>query len=84
MGMLLAHLKDTPQPPSERSELSIPAELDALILECLAKSPEARPATARILRERLEACPTSRDWDDRKAAEWWQQHAPEYQQLLPA
>jgi hypothetical protein len=33
----------------------VPAELDALVQELLAKEPEGRPASAAVVRERLAA-----------------------------
>ena len=47
------HANATPVPPSQRSELEIPAELDRIILACLAKYPEDRPQTAAELSRRL-------------------------------
>ena len=47
------HLHCEPVPPSLRARASIPAELERLILSCLAKSPEARPRDAASLRAAL-------------------------------
>lgn len=46
------HLYDTAPSASACSERDVPAELDALIAECLRKSPTDRP-TARAMRDRL-------------------------------
>jgi eukaryotic-like serine/threonine-protein kinase len=43
------HLHTEPVPPSVRLDAEIPAELESLILSCLAKAPEARPASAAAL-----------------------------------
>src|SRR5207249_4257263 len=43
MALLLHHASTPPTPPSARTELSIPAALDQLILSCLAKDPAERP-----------------------------------------
>lgn len=50
------HLYSTPQSPSARLGSSIPADLEAVLLRCLAKDPDERPASARALLEALEAC----------------------------
>ncbi len=49
MGTLLAHAHHTPERLVERCpELGIPAALDRLLWECLAKVPEARPTAAEV------------------------------------
>jgi len=56
MAVLSKQVRDTPIAPAERRpELGIPPELDQLIMECLAKKPEARPRTATELGDRLAA-----------------------------
>ncbi len=83
MGMLMAHAQETPRPASERIELPVPAELDALLLACLEKDPAARPQSARALREGLERCEACREWDEARADRWWRDHAPDHQRLAP-
>jgi serine/threonine-protein kinase len=70
------HIHTPPAPPSSRSELPIPPELDALILECLAKGPDQRPANASALQSRLQAIPVATPWTRERAERWWSQHAP--------
>jgi serine/threonine-protein kinase len=65
------HVTATPVPPSKRTDNPIPADLEALILRCLAKSPAARPESAASLRRALDALPAYRDWDETAAAVWW-------------
>jgi serine/threonine protein kinase len=47
--MIARHLHDAPVPPSQRSELPVPAALDQLVLTCLAKKPQDRPPSAAAL-----------------------------------
>ena len=50
---ILKHLQQAPEPPSRASDRAIPSALDELVLACLAKQPEERPATAAVLSHRL-------------------------------
>lgn len=72
----LAHVQKTPVPPSERSELPIPAELEALVLRCLAKRPEERPQSGMELSRLLSGAGVPA-WTQDEAAEWWQTYLPE-------
>ena len=76
MAMAVAHSQAEPEPPSHRTELPIPASLDALILECLAKAPADRPPTAEILAQRLAALDDVPAWDRGRARDWWNLHHP--------
>ncbi|MEO8127050.1 MAG: serine/threonine-protein kinase [Bryobacteraceae bacterium] len=77
MAMMLAHAQEAPIPPSERTELPIPKELDRIILACLAKKPEDRPATAEALSRMLFACEGVGRWTQDDAEKWWQTNRPE-------
>ena len=61
--------------PSERTELPIPAQLEHLVLACLAKKPRDRPQTARQLAQSLDAI-DGMTWDERDAGRWWSLHHP--------
>lgn len=76
MAMALAHVRNQPVPPSERTEMEIPRELEHLILRCLAKDPESRPASARAISRELSQIAFPRVWDSPQAEEWWQIHRP--------
>ncbi len=75
--MVAHHLRTTPVPPSQRSELEIPASLDRVVLQCLAKAPADRPANARDLARTLANLDGFQPWDEERAARWWAAHAPE-------
>jgi hypothetical protein len=75
LQQLVKRLHDDPVPPSQRTELPIPRELDAIVMALLARDPAGRPSTARELYERLHALPIPR-WTDAQAAEWWQLRMP--------
>jgi serine/threonine protein kinase len=76
-GMMAAHIRDQAPPPSRRTELAVPPELDDLVLACLAKEPSDRPQTAQELRERLDAIPFAERWNQDRARAWWNTHAPD-------
>ena len=75
--MVAQHIRTPPVPPSQRSELRIPAELDQIILQCLAKDPADRPATAQQLAHMLGRVNGHEPWGEEHAARWWLNHAPE-------
>jgi serine/threonine-protein kinase len=69
------HLHTKPEPPSGRIDEPVPADLEALVLECLEKDPARRPTGARELRRRLEACAAFGGWSEEDARAWWEQNA---------
>jgi serine/threonine protein kinase len=75
--VMYQHANATPIPPSQRSELEIPRELDRVILACLAKLPEDRPQTAGELSRRLAAAVNGDGWTEEHAHRWWDRHHPE-------
>jgi eukaryotic-like serine/threonine-protein kinase len=74
--LFLQHAQAIPQPPSARTELPIPKELDAIVLACLAKDPADRPQSARDLARRLAAVRLKDEWTAELARAWWDAHQP--------
>ncbi len=74
--MLLAHADAAPVPPSERTELPVPACIDAAVLRCLAKDPADRFQTAMELRDALAGCDVGGSWSPQRADRWWDTHHP--------
>jgi len=55
---MFMHIQQEPVPPSQRTENPIPPALERLVLTCLAKQPEDRPASAADLAAGLSStCP---------------------------
>jgi DNA-binding NtrC family response regulator len=75
--MLLQHVQARPIPPSKRSELSIPKQLDTILMMCLEKDPAKRPASALQLDHQLAQVRCEAAWTNERAREWWETHAPE-------
>ena len=68
------HLHTAPVSPSRRSSSAVPPELEAVVLACLEKKPEERPASAAALLQQLEACDDANGWTVDDARAWWQEH----------
>jgi hypothetical protein len=66
-----------PIPPSKRSELSIPRQLETILMTCLEKDPANRPASALQLDQQLAQVRCEAAWTNERAREWWETHAPE-------
>jgi serine/threonine-protein kinase len=76
METVMMHVQRAPEPPSRRTALPIPAALERIVLDCLAKDPAARPQTADELSDRLAAVPLPVEWTPGRADEWWSAHPP--------
>ena len=76
MATILAHVNEAPLPPSSVSELPIPAALETVVLDCLAKDPADRPASAGELSTRLAAAVDCGTWTQERARLWWESHRP--------
>jgi hypothetical protein len=64
------HLHSPVVPPSQRRNQPVTPALEALVLACLAKDRDARPASAAEVGERLAAC-TVTPWTTANARTWW-------------
>ena len=82
METIIMRVHREPEPPSHRTELAIPAELESIVLDCLAKDPGGRPQTADELAARLAAVPLDPEWTDDRAREWWDRHRPAGDQVV--
>jgi DNA-binding NtrC family response regulator/putative methionine-R-sulfoxide reductase with GAF domain len=74
--MLVHHARTTPVPPSQVCELPIPRAIDEVVLRCLAKNPDDRPASALDLDAALSEIAFDRPWTQERAREWWDLHVP--------
>ena len=68
------HLATVPQPPSRVLGRAVPAELEAVLLSCLAKDPAQRPATAGAVERTLAAVLAAHPWTQEDARAWWSAH----------
>jgi serine/threonine-protein kinase len=77
MKLLVQHVQNPPLPPSQRTELAIPKDLDDLVLACLQKDPNDRPQDAAALFRLANDCRACNTWNDEVARHWWETHLPE-------
>ncbi len=80
MMLLLAHIQEPPAPLDQRAPGGVPRALKLCIMDCLAKSPDHRPQTARDLLARLAAAEAElaadEIWTEERAHAWWQKFQP--------
>jgi len=70
------HLHSKPVPPSERLGRPVPPAMEALIMKCLAKSPDERPANARELAAAVRELARDHAWTEDHARAWWRALGP--------
>ena len=78
------HLHTVPIRPSARLGKTVPEDIEGLIMMCLEKAPEARPESARALRQALESCKDSGSWTAEDAGAWWEEKADAIKTLMSA
>ncbi len=76
LDVLIAHARDEVVPPS-RFQADVPADLEKVILRCLAKNPADRFADAESLEKALADCAAAGQWTPADAAKWWRENEQE-------
>jgi eukaryotic-like serine/threonine-protein kinase len=71
LQIVARHIHTPPPSPSAISPVPIPAELEEVVIACLAKKPSDRPTTARELCDRLGQCGVE-PWSREDARVWWE------------
>jgi serine/threonine-protein kinase len=71
LQIISKHLGTAPVRPSERTGVGVPAALEQIVMDCLAKEPAARPQTVEDLAHRLAAVEVE-PWGEAEAKHWWQ------------
>ncbi|MBP9946059.1 MAG: serine/threonine protein kinase, partial [Vicinamibacteria bacterium] len=74
LKMIASHLQSKPVPPSRRAGVSVPPALEDLLMRCLEKDPEKRPAGADEVGLALKSMAVD-PWTQAEAMAWWQVHA---------
>jgi serine/threonine-protein kinase len=70
--VLAAHLYEQPDPLT-RYRPDVPADLQAVVLRCLAKDPAGRFPSVEGLEAALAACASAGQWSAEEAAAWWRE-----------
>ena len=76
LDTMVKHVHASPDPPSRQTKMPVPPEFDDLVLACLSKNVEARPAGADAVAARLRQIPVGSGWTVDRARSWWDTHAP--------
>jgi serine/threonine-protein kinase len=79
--IILAHAHEEVVPPS-RLRGDIPADLEQIVLRCLAKNPADRYQDVLALRQALSECSVAGSWSHGDAAKWWQANGVDDKQVL--
>jgi eukaryotic-like serine/threonine-protein kinase len=77
MQQFVQHLETAPVPPSQRTELPVPPELERLVLACLEKDPDKRPHDVVEIQRLLETYRSGDGWNNDTAKTWWERHLVE-------
>jgi serine/threonine-protein kinase len=72
-AVMMAHARDPVTPPRALRP-DVPADLQHVVLRCLAKRPEDRYQSSRALGEALAACAAAGEWGPHRAEVWWAVH----------
>lgn len=70
LKVVVAHVHEEVLPPSELDP-SIPADLEIIIMRCLAKDPKDRYSDVEALERALSECLCVNEWSARRAEQWW-------------
>ena len=73
VAAIAAHLHEAPEPIA-RTQSDVSAELDGIVLKCLAKKPSDRFVDVAVLDAALAQCPEAGAWTERDASGWWRRH----------
>jgi serine/threonine-protein kinase len=71
IALLIAHARDPVVPPSQVGA-EVPEDLERIVLRCLAKDAADRFPDAASLERALGECACMGEWDQDRAAHWWQ------------
>ena len=68
--VMMAHVRD-PVVPASEIRSGVPADLEEVVLRCLAKKPAERYPTVKAPGKALAACGSACEWGPKRADAWW-------------
>lgn len=71
---VLYHVMNVVPEPLTQLCADLPAELNELIMSCLAKDPQHRPQSATDILQQLDGLTGLTPWTQTDARDWWQEH----------
>jgi eukaryotic-like serine/threonine-protein kinase len=74
LQMVVQHIETPPIAPSRRTGTTIPTDLEELILWCLQKRPDQRPADVEEVARQLAGCRLEARWTHERACAWWEEN----------
>ena len=77
MAVMIHHVRTTPEPPSKVAGRAVPPALEQIVLACLQKEPDKRPASAVELWRQLGEVTLTTQWSSDRAELWWREHLPD-------
>jgi hypothetical protein len=77
LQLLQQALHEAPPRVSNYVKSQVPAELDELILKCVAKKPAGRPRSVEEMQVVIDSLAASHPWTQADARAWWQEHEPQ-------
>jgi hypothetical protein len=72
--VMIAHARDEVTPPSS-IQSDVPADMEQVILRCLAKNPDERYQDVESLDQALADCAAAQGWTQADAAQWWEENS---------
>lgn len=83
--LLMAHLQEAPRP-LEGRVAGLPPEMAQLIMRCMAKAAEDRPASASVIKHELMAIefPDDNPWTEQAASGFWELNVPRMAPAQPS
>jgi serine/threonine-protein kinase len=74
MEVIIAHVRDEVVRPSQH-QADVPADLEQVILRCLAKCPQDRFQDVDSLEQALAECAAADQWTQSQATRWWHENS---------